>query len=83
MSQAYNSAMSYTSIAVIVVVICTQGMTSVLIASLFDDKGESVNVSYSTANGVNVTLSVQAPLPGRGAHPMQGPDAAYPKSNTA
>ena len=26
---------------------------------------------------------VQAPLPGRGAHPMQGPDAAYPKSNTA
>jgi len=38
MTQAYNHAKSYASTAVIVVVMCTQGMTSVLIASVFDEK---------------------------------------------
>jgi hypothetical protein len=40
MTQAYNHAVSYASIAIIAVVVCTQGMTSVLIAALSDQKAK-------------------------------------------
>lgn len=38
MTQAYNHATSYASMAIIVVVICTQGMTSLLISSVSDER---------------------------------------------
>jgi hypothetical protein len=43
MAQAYNHATSYASAAIIAVVVCTQGMTSILISSLSDEKAK-VNV---------------------------------------
>ena len=45
MTQAYDNAVSYASMAVIVVVMCTQGMTSILIASLFDEKTSSTRTA--------------------------------------
>jgi hypothetical protein len=45
MSQAYNHATSYASMAIIIVVICTQGMASMLISSLPDEKRSAISSS--------------------------------------